>query len=43
VVEKIWSFEVSGGNFMIFSETRDPSKIIFQIPGAFLGKLWTAG
>jgi hypothetical protein len=28
---------------MNFSDSRDPSKIIFQIPGAFLQKLWTAG
>jgi hypothetical protein len=33
VVEKIWSFEVSGGYFMNFSEARDPSRIIFQILG----------
>jgi hypothetical protein len=28
---------------MNFYEARDPSEIIYQIIGAFLRKLWTAG
>jgi hypothetical protein len=34
VVEKIWSFEVSGGYFINFSKAREHSRIIFQILGA---------
>jgi hypothetical protein len=33
VVEKIWNFEVSA-IFVDFSEAKDISGIIFQIPGA---------
>jgi hypothetical protein len=28
VSDKIWSFDVSAGHFMNFSEARDPSEII---------------
>jgi hypothetical protein len=36
VVEKIWNFKVSGLFSWIFSDAKDLSGIIFQIPGALL-------